>query len=96
MLLGDAEERRHFFMQETLTWFVGLNPFAVEDELGDGALAGVLDDLIGGAGGALDVDFGEGDGVAGEKTLGLATVAAPVGRVDQEFHRSIVSDCRRK
>jgi len=31
----------------------------------------------GGAGGGCDVDVGVGDGVVGEETLGLATVAAP-------------------
>jgi len=48
-------------MQEAEAGAVGLNPFSVEDELRNGALAGVGDDLIGGAGGALDVDLGEGD-----------------------------------
>ena len=57
---------------------VGLNPLAVEDELGDGTFAGVGDDLFGGAGGGFDVDFGEGDGMGGEETLGFAAVAAPV------------------
>jgi len=78
-LFGDAEELSHFLVQEAAAGTVGLNPFAVEDELRDGALADLGDDLVGGAGGALDVDLGEGDGVAGEKTLGLAAVAAPVG-----------------
>ena len=66
-------------MKEATAGAIGLDPFAVEDELRDGALAGVGDDLVGCTGGALDVDFGEGDGVAGEKAFGLAAVAAPVG-----------------
>ena len=78
-LFGDAEECGHFFMQEALADTVGLNPFAVQDELRDGTFAGVGDDLIGGAGSALDIDLSKGDGVAGEKTFGLAAVAAPVG-----------------
>jgi len=69
---------------------VGLNPAAVEDELGDGALAGVGEDLVGCAGGGVDVDVGVGDGVIGEETLSLAAVAAPGGRVDEEFHASIL------
>ena len=78
-LFSDAEERRHFLMQKAVARAVGLNPFAVEDELRDGALAGVGDDLVGCAGSALDIDLSEGDGVAGEKALRLAAVAAPVG-----------------
>lgn len=65
-------------MQKSLARAIRLNPFAIEDELWDGALAGVGDDLVGGAGGALDIDFDEGDCVGVEKTLGLAAVAAPV------------------
>ena len=80
------EEGGHFVVEEAVAGAIGLNPFAVEDELGDGALAGVGDDLGGGAGGGLDVDLGVGDGVGGEETLGLAAVAAPGGGVDEEFH----------
>ncbi len=66
-------------MQETVPGAIGLDPFAVKDELRDGALAGVGDNLVGGTGGALDVDLCEGDFVPGEKAFGLAAVAAPVG-----------------
>ena len=66
-------------MEEALAGFVGLDPFAVEDELGDGALAYVGDDEVGGAGGVLDVDLGVGDVVGGEEALGFAAVAAPGG-----------------
>ena len=78
-------------MQKTTAGTVGLYPLAVEDELGDGALADVLFDFIGGAGGGLDVDFGEGDVVGGEEALRLAAVAAPGGRVDKQGHGSILA-----
>jgi len=58
---GDAEEFGHFFVEEALARFVGLDPFAVEDELRDAALAGLGDDFVGGAGGGFDVDFGVGN-----------------------------------
>ncbi len=81
-LFGDAEEFGHLVMEEALAGTVGLDPLAVEDELGDGALAGVGDDFVGGTGGGFDVDLGVGDGVAGEEALGLAAVAAPFGGVE--------------
>ena len=87
-----AEEGGHFVVEEAATGTVGLNPTAVEDELGDGALAGVGEDFGCRAGGGLDVDVGVGDGVGGEETLGLATVAAPGGGVDEEFHASILRE----
>ena len=77
--MSDAEEFGHLFVEEALAGFVGLDPFAVEDELGDGSLAGVGDDEVGGAGGGFDVDFAEGDVVGGEETLGFAAVPAPEG-----------------
>ena len=77
-------------MEEASAGAVGLDPFAVEDELRDGALADVGDDLVGGAGGGLDVDLFVGDGVRGEEALGLAAVAAPGGGVEDEFHGSIL------
>lgn len=75
-----------------MPWLIGLNPLSVENELRDGALAGVGDDLFGGARGFLDVDLGVGDGMLGEKLLGRAAVAAPAGGINQEFHKDIVSD----
>jgi len=89
----DAEEGGHFVVEETLAGTVGLNPAAVEDELWDGALAGVGEDHGGCAGGGVDVDVGVWDGVIGEETLGLAAVAAPGGRVDEESHESILPLC---
>jgi hypothetical protein len=81
-------------VQEALAGLVGLNPFAVENELGDGALAGMGDDFLRCAGGALDVDFSEGDRVGVEEALGLAAVAAPVGGIDEKLHLLIVADVK--
>ena len=87
-----AEEFGHLVVEEALAGLVGLDPFAVEDELGDAALAGLGDDLVGGAGGRFDIDLGEGNRVRGEKAFGLATVAAPIGRINKKIHRDIVAD----
>ena len=64
-------------MEKTPSGAVGLDPFAVDDELGDGALAYVGEDQVGGAGSGLDVDLLVGDVVRGEETLRFAAVAAP-------------------
>jgi hypothetical protein len=74
-------------VEEATAGAVGLDPFAVDDELRDGVLADVGEDFFGGAGGLLDVDFGEGDAVGFEKALGLATVTAPGGGINQDLHR---------
>jgi hypothetical protein len=46
-----SEQFPHLLIEEAFAATVGLNPFAVEDELRDGALAGLPDDFFGGAGG---------------------------------------------
>ena len=85
--MGDAEELGHFVVEEAIAGFVGLHPLAVDDELRDGSLAGVLDDELGGPWCVLDVDLFEGDVVGGEEALRFAAVTAPGGRVDGEIHR---------
>ena len=90
-----AEEFGHLVVEEALAGLVGLDPFAVEDELWDAAFAGLGDDLVGGSWGRFDVDLGVGNRVRGEKALGLATVAAPIGRIDKKIHRDIVADMAR-
>ena len=75
--MADAEEFGHLVIEEAFARFIGLDPLAVENELRDGSLAGVLDDEFGGAGGVLDVDFGVGDLVGLEEALGLTTITTP-------------------
>ena len=77
VFVADAEEFGHLVVEEAEAGLVGLDPFAVEDELGDGSLAYVGDDFVGCTGGVFDVDLGEGDVVGGEEALGFAAVAAP-------------------
>ena len=90
-LFGDAEEGGHFFVEEAAAGAIGLHPFAVNDELRDGAFADVFEQGVDGTGGALDVDFGVRDGVPGEEALGFAAVAAPVGGINEELHAGIIS-----
>ena len=56
---------------------VRLDPFTVDDELGDGALAYLADDLFGGARAGLDIDLGIGDQVLFKEAFGFAAIAAP-------------------
>ena len=82
-------------MQEAFPGSIGLDPFSIQNELWDRALAGVGNDLRCSAWGGFDVDFGVGDGVLAEETLGLTAIAAPVGGIDKKFHVLIVADSRR-
>src|SRR5271169_2715733 len=82
----DPEAFSHFVVKKTFTGTVGLDPFAVDDELGNGAFAGAFNDFVGGTGGGLDVDFFVGNIVLGEKAPGFAAVGAPEGGVEDEFH----------
>jgi hypothetical protein len=84
--LREAEACRHFLVEKTFTGAVGLEPFAVDDELWDGALAGAADDFLGGAGSGFDVDLLVGDLMLVEETLGDAAVGAPEGRVEGDLH----------
>ncbi len=90
LFLGDAEELGHLIVEEAAAGLVGLDPFAVDDELRDGALAYVGNELVGGTGGVLDVYLFEWDVVGGKEALGFATVAAPGGGVDGEIHTYIL------
>jgi hypothetical protein len=89
--IADAEEGCHLFVEEAAARLVGLDPFAVENELRDGTLAYVGENFVGGARGVLDVDLFEGYVVPGEEALRFAAVAAPGGRVYGEFHASILA-----
>jgi len=77
--LADTQPFRHFVVKEAVTEAIGLDPFAINDELGDGSLAGSLHDFLGGAGCFLDVNFGEGKLVLRQKALGLPAVGTPGG-----------------
>jgi hypothetical protein len=85
-LTGDAEERRHFLVQEALARPVWLNPLTIEHELGDRALADVLEHFVRGSRDLLDVDLFVGDIVLGKKTLRFTAVAAPGGCVNGQIH----------
>jgi hypothetical protein len=86
LLLGEAQFFRHFVVKEAFPDAVGLNPFAIDHKLRDGALAGMFDDIVRRAGRALDVNFLERKIVFFQKALGLAAVGTPWSRVDGDFH----------
>ena len=87
----NPKELAHFLITEALVGTVWLHPFAIYDELGNGALADILFNFFGRAGGALNVDLLEGDVVLFQEVLGLPAVPAPEGGIDGEIHVSMVT-----
>jgi hypothetical protein len=53
----DAQTLSHLLVQKPLTGAIGLDPFTVDHELGNGALAGAGDNFLGGAGRGFDVNL---------------------------------------
>lgn len=86
ILLCQAETFRRFLVQKAFSGAIGLEPFAVDDELRDGALAGAADDFLGGAGSGFDVNLLIGDVVLVEETFGNAAIGAPEGGVESDLH----------
>src|SRR5580704_7947648 len=85
----DAQALGHFFVEEAFALAVGLDPFAVDHELGNGTLAGSLDHFVGGSGRVFNVDILERDVVLFQELLGFAAVRAPEGGIDSYLHRHI-------
>ena len=84
----DAEAGVELVIEDAEARAVGLEPFAVEDELGDGTFTDVAQDLFGGFGVGLDVDLAERDSVGLQVALGLAAVAAPRRGIHDDVHAS--------
>lgn len=87
---GNAEAAVEFVEEEAAAGGIGLEPLAVDDELGDGALAYVADDFGRGGGIGVNVDFGVRNTVGIEELLGGAAVAAPPGGINLDLHPVIV------
>jgi hypothetical protein len=87
---GDAEEGGHLFVEEALARAIGLDPFAIEDKLRDGMFADVGEQLVGSTGRGVYIDLFVGDGPVVKEAFGSTAVAAPGGRIDEKFHRSIL------
>ncbi len=83
---GNAEALVEFVVEEPATGLVGLEPFAVNDHLGDGALAYVADNFVGGGGIEIHIDFRIRNAVSFEKLLGGTAIASPCRRVNLHFH----------
>jgi hypothetical protein len=83
---GDVEALVHLVVKEAAAGGVGLKPFAIDDELGDGALAYVADQFVGGGAVGVDVDLGVLDSVRFQKLLGCTAISAPGSRVNLNLH----------
>src|SRR5205085_5046481 len=91
LALGNAEQLSHLVVMKALTRRVGLYPAAIDDELRDGAFAGIANHVFSGAGNFLNVDFSKRNVMPREPTLGFATVAAPRRRINHQVHKSLDS-----
>jgi hypothetical protein len=89
--LRDPEQHGHFLIEEATAGLIGLHPFAVDDELRDGALTGVRDHFLRRAGRGLNIDLGMGNVVALEKAFGFTAVGAPGRRVHDQGHTSMIN-----
>ena len=90
----NSEAGEQFVDEKAAAWLVGLEPFAVNDELRDRALADVLDDRGRGGRVGVDIDLGVGDAVRFEKLLGGAAIAAPGGGVNLHVHKQMLLKLR--
>jgi hypothetical protein len=81
-----AEASCQFIVEETFPGAVGLEPFAINQELGDGTFARAADYLVGSAWSGFNVDLLVGNVVSGEETLCSAAVGTPQGRVEGYVH----------
>lgn len=88
--MRQAEALRYFLVEETFSGAVGLEPFAVDYQLGNSALAGAADDFLGGAGSSFDIDLLIGDLVLVEEALGHTAVGAPEGCVEGDLHAGVL------
>jgi len=90
----NSEAAEQFFEEQPAAGLVGLEPFAVDDQLWDGALSYVLDDLSRGCRVGVDIDLGVGDAVLIEELLGGSAIAAPGSGVNLHVHREILLKLR--
>ena len=90
----NSEADEQLVDEQAAAGLVGLEPFAIDDELGDGALADVIDDLGGGGGIGVDIDLGVGDAVLIEELLGGAAITAPGSGVNLHVHKQILLKLR--
>ena len=67
------------FVEKAFALAVRLEPFAIDDQLRDGALASSFDHFLGGSGSAFDIDVLEGNIVLFQEAFGFATIRAPEG-----------------
>jgi len=90
----NSESGEQFVDEQAAAGLIGLEPFAIDDELRDGALADAVDEFGRGGRVGVDIDLGVCDAVLIEKLLGGAAIAAPGGGVNLHVHREILPKLR--
>ncbi len=79
---GNTQAFGHLVVEEAFAYTVGLDPFAVDDKLRDGTLAGAGNHFVSRSGRVFDIDLGEGDIVLLQEALGDTAVRAPKCGID--------------
>jgi hypothetical protein len=82
-LFSEAQQPAHLVIKEAFAWTVGLDPLPVEHELRDAALAGARDHFLRRAGRVLDINFGVGNVVLGQKPFCFVAVRTLLGGIDE-------------
>jgi predicted cupin superfamily sugar epimerase len=86
----NVESLVKFVVEQSAARLVGLKPLPIDDQLRNGPFADVSNQLVGGAGVLVDIDFGVGNAVRIKKLLGCATIAAPRSRINLHVHTTIL------
>src|SRR5579859_586882 len=86
VLLLHAKQLRHLLVLEALPGDVGLNPFAVQHKLRNGALAGIFHHFLGSALDFFDIDFPVGDLMLAQPAFGFMAVTTPGRGINNKFH----------
>lgn len=89
--LADSKPSLQLLIEEPATRHIGLEPLAVDHNLGDGTFAHVPKDFVRGDGVDIDIDLGVGDPMGIEELLGCPAIATPRSRIDPYIHNPILT-----
>src|SRR5579859_5633107 len=86
----DAKAHMKLFVEQAATWLVGLEPFSIDHQLRNGALADMANNLSRGRRIGIHIDFGVFNPVVIEKLFGRPAISAPCGGINLHLHTPIL------